>query len=194
MKKILSGAVGGCLILVIAAAQSFGGVDGFSDPRGRGADEARMPMMPLMMHQGAEMMMAGPGHIPMPLLRHLPDLGLDAKQKETVKAIEKKAFRNSIGKKVAIELAELDLMDALDKDTVDLGVVEDALKKLESLKTEMGLIHIKAVEETKAALTREQRNKLREMFAAGPHRETHMARVGDDKEGGPRERESGKSE
>jgi Spy/CpxP family protein refolding chaperone len=150
-------------------------------------NEDRMPMM----HPGEEMPMGGPG--PMPSLRHIADLGLDAKQEEAVEAIETRALKDSIRKKAEIELADLELMVNLDKDTVDLGVVEGKMKKVEALKTEMRMIHVKALEEVKTTLTPEQRKKLKEAFAKGPHRERHMARA-EKKTAGSREKEDDKSE
>lgn len=170
MKKILIGLVGSFLILSALSVQSFADTDSPAGPRGNSCHEEGMPMippfLPQMMHQGGEIM-GRPDAMPF-LWRHLAGLGLDEKQKDAVKAIESKVVKDNIRKRAEIEVAELELKEALDNDSVDLIAVEAKMKKIESLRTEMRFTHIKAVEEIKSKLSTDQKKKLRERLEAGP--------------------------
>ncbi len=68
----------------------------------------------------------------------------------------------------SFEVKELELKEALDKDSADLTAVEAKLKKMEALRAELRSLHVRAVEEIKSKLTTDQRKKLREMLEAGP--------------------------
>ncbi len=122
-----------------------------------------------MMHgmggmQGGGMMMDD-GH---PMWKHLKCLGLDDKQMAALKALRSKTMKEMIKKRAEVQTAGIELKDLLDKDPVNMKAVETAVKKNESLKTEMVLAHIKAREEMKALLTPEQRKRLKEMMESGP--------------------------
>jgi Spy/CpxP family protein refolding chaperone len=93
-------------------------------------------------------------------------LGLDDKQKESLKALRSKTEKDMVKKKADMQIAGIELNDLLDKDPVDMKAVEASAKKKGSLKTEMFLAHIKAREEMKALLTPDQRKRLKDM--AGP--------------------------
>ncbi len=99
-----------------------------------------------------------------PLWKNLHELGLDEKQKEAAKRITRKTMREVIKKRADMQIARLDLRDALDEDTVDMKAVESKLKAIESLETDIYLSHIKAIEEIKSILTPDQRKKLKEMM------------------------------
>jgi Spy/CpxP family protein refolding chaperone len=121
-----------------------------------------------MMHgmggmQGGGAMM-GEDH---PLWKHLMGLGLDDKQKESLKALRSKTEKDMVKKKADMQIAVIELNDLLDKDPVDMKAVEASAKKKGSLKTEMFLAHIKAREEMKALLTPDQRKRLKEMRGPG---------------------------
>jgi Spy/CpxP family protein refolding chaperone len=170
MKKILISLLGVLLILVAASAKSFAGADGIADFRERGCHEGGMPMMPPflppMMHHGQDMR-GGPGAMPF-LGQRLAGLDLDEKQRDSVREIESKVVKDSIRKEADIEVTELELRETLDKDSVDLTSVEVKMKKIESLRAEMHLAHIKAFEEIKSKLTPDQKKTLREILKAGP--------------------------
>jgi Spy/CpxP family protein refolding chaperone len=113
-----------------------------------------------MMHRGMDMMDGIPGMGPF-MGKRLMDLGLDEKQKEAIKDINSRMVKSTIRKRADLEIARIELRDILDKDIVDLNVVEPQLKKIESLITDIHLMHIKAAEEIKAKLTPEQRKKFK---------------------------------
>jgi Spy/CpxP family protein refolding chaperone len=99
-----------------------------------------------------------------PLWKHLMGLGLDDKQMAALKALRSRTMKEMVKKRADKQIAAIELKDLLDRDPVDMKAVEAALKKNESLKTEMALAHIKAHEEMKALLTPDQRKQLKEMM------------------------------
>ncbi|MEN6373900.1 MAG: periplasmic heavy metal sensor [Smithella sp.] len=90
-----------------------------------------------------------------------PDLNLDEKQKEAIKEIENSATKELIRKKAAEQIAEIELRDILDKDSVDLKAVEAKLKQIGTIKTESQLLIIKSVEKMKEKLNPKQRTLLK---------------------------------
>jgi Spy/CpxP family protein refolding chaperone len=99
-----------------------------------------------------------------PMWKHVMALGLDDKQKDAIIEIKHRVMKDTIRKKADKQIANIELRDLLRKDTVDMKAVEAALKKIETLKTEIRLSHIKAKEEIKSKLTPDQRKKLKEMM------------------------------
>ena len=97
----------------------------------------------------------------------LAGLGLDEKQKESVKEIRSRVEKETVRKKAEIQVARIDLRGLLSKDQVDMAAVESILKKTAALHTEIRLAHIKSMQEIKAVLTPEQRNKWKEMREMG---------------------------
>jgi Spy/CpxP family protein refolding chaperone len=115
------------------------------------------PMMPCDMEQ-----MNG-----MPWMRHLPGMhleriNLDEKQKGTFKEIENSATKELIRKGADEAIAEIELQELLEKDTVDLKAVEAKLKQIAAIKTETQLLVIKSMEKMKAKLTLKQREMLKD--------------------------------
>ncbi len=155
MKKIAAGLISGFLLLVLAAPFSFAQMGGPGPGRGCQGDG-----MPMTRHEG----MMGKGHH---LWKMLSRLGLDEKQKEAVKAIQSRTAKDTVRKQADIQLARIELRDILGKDKVDMTAVESNLKKTAALQTEIRLSHIKAMQEVKALLTPEQKQKFDEL-RAGP--------------------------
>jgi|GEM_PF-1786868 len=91
-------------------------------------------------------------------------LGLDKKQMEAVQEIHLRTMKETIKKKADIKVAKLDLFEILSKDPVDMTAAETAVKKLEGLKTEMKMMHIKAMEEVKSNLNAEQKKEFSAMM------------------------------
>jgi len=94
-------------------------------------------------------------------------LGLDEKQTEAVKAIHFRTKKEMIRDRADAEVAEIELKEILSKDPVDLKAAEATVKKIEAVKSEMRMLHIKAMEEIKANLTPEQRKKFVSMMGMG---------------------------
>ncbi|MEN6487536.1 MAG: hypothetical protein ABFD66_01430 [Smithella sp.] len=90
-----------------------------------------------------------------------PDLNLYEKQKEAIREIENSAVKELIRKKADEQIAEIELRDFLDEDTVDLKAVEAKLIQIGIIKTESRLIIIKSVEKMKEKLTPKQRALLK---------------------------------
>jgi Spy/CpxP family protein refolding chaperone len=132
-------------------------------------------MMEGMEHHGMDMMhgmggMQGCGMMmdnDHPMWKHLMGLGLDEKQKEALKALRSRTMKDMTKKMAEKQIAGIELKDLLDKDLMDMKAVEAAVKKSESLKTEMFLAHIRAHEEMKSILTPEQRKRFKEMMEPG---------------------------
>lgn len=114
-------------------------------------------------------------------------LGLDEKQKETVKAIHLKTKKEMIRKKADIDVAQVELKEMLGQDTVDLQAAEAKVKQIESLKSDMKMTHIRTREEVKKVLTPDQKKKFASMHdgcmecgegAGGPHCGMHSMKGG----------------
>ncbi len=99
------------------------------------------------------------------MMENFAALGLDEKQKETVKAIHFRLKRDVIRKKADIDVAEVELRELLGKDAVDLKEAEAKVKQIESLKADMKMMHIKTREEIKSNLTPEQKKKFAAMHS-----------------------------
>ncbi len=97
-------------------------------------------------------------------MEKLKALGLDEKQDAAVKAIHLRTKKDMIRHKADVQIAEIELKEVLSKDPVDLNAAEAAVKKIEGLKSEMRMLHIKAMEEIKTNLTPEQKKKFISMM------------------------------
>ncbi len=90
-------------------------------------------------------------------------LGLSPEQVDKLKAALRPVQKEVIQIGAAIRVAYLDLADLLSADKADLGKVEGKLKELESLRTKIAMVHIRAAEEVKKIVSREQLEKFQEM-------------------------------
>lgn len=97
------------------------------------------------------------GHSPMAMFKKL---GLDDTQKTAIRAIHMKARKEMIRKKADIKIAKIEMMEILSKDPVDMAAAETAVKKIEGLRTEMRMMHIRTMEEVKSNLNAEQKKKF----------------------------------
>ena len=113
--------------------------------------------MPMHMSSNA---MGYDGHSPMLMFKKL---GLDDKQKEAIRAIHLRTRKEAIRKEADLKLAKIELMEVLTKEPVDMAAAEAAVKKIEGLKTDMKMLHIRAMEEVKANLNDEQKKKFTAM-------------------------------
>ncbi len=165
MKRVSLSIFLGFLLMVIASHDSYaeirghGGVVGFQ--------EKDMHLTRQMRHCGMKIMEMMPG------AEHhmwgcLMELGLDDKQKTEVKGIKSRVMKEMIKKSADEYIANIELRDLLDKDTVDMKAIEAKLKQIETIKTEMHLSLIRAREEVKSKLTPEQRKKFNEMTEMEP--------------------------
>jgi len=109
--------------------------------------------------------MMGSGHN---MMDRLMDLNLDEQQRTAINDIKSKMMKDTIRKSADMRIIQVELNDLLDQDPVDMKAVESKMKQLESMRTEMRLSHLKAMEEIKAKLTPEQRTEFREMLEESP--------------------------
>ena len=155
MKKVVVGLLMGLLLIGFVSGSSYaeksGGVKGE-----KGRHEECASRMGHMRHRGMGMMRAEHR-----IWKALADLGLDEKQKEAIKDIRTIAKKDAIRKIADIRITRIELREILDKDPVDMGAVEAKLKQMESEKTDMHMSRIKMLEEIKAKLTPEQRQKFK---------------------------------
>jgi Spy/CpxP family protein refolding chaperone len=152
------------------------------DHGGGGAGPAKMEGCPMM---GGHGMMGGQGmgpgqmggqgqmggrmmEVEHHLARVLDGLNLDEQQKKATGEIRSSIKKDTIRKMADISIARLELRDLLLQDPPDMKAVETKVKQIGSLRTEMHLSHIKALEMIKAKLTPEQRKKIVERMKTGP--------------------------
>ena len=102
-----------------------------------------------------------------PHMEKFKALGLDEKQSAAVQAIHLRTKKDMIRHKADVQIAEIDLKEVLSKDPVDMSAAEAAVKKIEGLKSEMRMLHIKAMEEIKTNLTPEQKKKFISIMGVG---------------------------
>lgn len=131
----------------------------------------RMPQMrPGMMGGGMRGMARGMG-MPQPgqMVRMLQvELGLSDAQAKQLKEIFSQAAKISIKQRADLHIAELELRELVEADSVDLAQVESKLKAIEGLRTTLRLHLIKAHEHAKGVLTPEQRQKLAQLHDRPP--------------------------
>lgn len=98
--------------------------------------------------------------------KDLQELKIDKDRMEAIRETESRMIKDAIRKKAELQIASMELREILEKDPVNMQMVEAKLKQIESLKTEMHLARIKAIEDVKAKLTPGERKKLREIVEA----------------------------
>jgi len=97
-------------------------------------------------------------------LQHRQELGLTSEQVERLERLRLDATRELIRRGADLRVAELELRALRRSEPVDLTPVEQKLREIERLRTDLRLQTIRAVEGAKAQLTPDQRTKLRTLF------------------------------
>lgn len=154
MKRILGVLLLSALFLIGVPHSSYASPCGC---QGRGMHEEGAPAWGMGHHRE----MATPRHH---MWKRLRRLGLDEKQKESIRNIRSGLMKKTITKTADVRIAKIDLRDMLSKDSVDMQAVEAKVKEIESLQADLRLSRIKAMLEVKALLTPAQRKKLREGY------------------------------
>ena len=165
------------LLLIIgvigANAQSMGPGEGgmMQDCRMGGGAGMMMHDMHGRMGMMGGMMAGHMGMMPEDLMeaRHhimgmMMGLGLDEKQKGAIQKIIDTTVKEMIKKRSDLLIAKIDLEGILHQEPVDLNTAEAHMKKIEAMKTDMFMTHLKAFEEVKSMLSPEQKGKLKEMM------------------------------
>jgi Spy/CpxP family protein refolding chaperone len=155
------------LLLIIASHQLYAEPRAPIDSMGRYPRDESMQWRPLAIPHGMEradgMPEAGD-----PPWRHLTCLGLDENQKESIKEIRSRVAIAWIKKSADEHVAGIELKSLFDKEPADMRVIEAKLKQIATIKTEMHLSFIKAMEEIKSKLTPDQRKKFKQMLEMDP--------------------------
>jgi Spy/CpxP family protein refolding chaperone len=160
MKRVSSYLILSFLILFISSQLSY------AEPKGPVEtgfqEECLSLMMPPPMLCCMEQMKGIPelNHSPW---MHFQILNLDKKQKEALREIENNFTKELIRKRADEQIAEIELREILEKNTVDLNAVETKLKQIATIKTESQLIFIKSFEKIKVKLTSEQLEMLKKI-------------------------------
>jgi len=181
MKKVILTRIITLISIVVLTALTYGQTSvqaghavpvaagpGGQDHGGGGAGPAKMEGCPMM---GGHGMMGGQGmgsgmmggrmmEAEHHLARVLDGLNLDEQQKKVIGEIRSSIKKDTIRRMADLTIARLELKDLLLQDPLDMKAVEAKVKQLGSLRTEMHLSHIKALEMIKAKLTPDQRKKI----------------------------------
>lgn len=110
-----------------------------------------------MMHRRMGILWAG--HPPIWLA--FKGLGLNEQQKKIIRETRDEVLKEAIKKRADLQIARIELKEILQKDNVDMAAVEAKLKQIASIQTDIRLSRIKAMEQTKAEMTPEQRAKFK---------------------------------
>ena len=109
------------------------------------------------------------------MLRHRDKLGLSSQQVRDLEELRDGYQREIIRYEADLRIAEMDLQRFLKADPVDLEQVKVKLQDIERLKAELRLTRIRAIEQGKALLSLEQREKLQTLLG-----EARYSRLGDE--------------
>jgi Spy/CpxP family protein refolding chaperone len=110
------------------------------------------------------------------MLRHRHKLDLSLQQVQHLEDLRDGYQREAIRSDAGIRIAEVDLKRLLKADTVNLEQVQVKLQEIEHLRTEIQFGRIRAIEQGKALLSPEQREKLSALLG-----EAQYSRLGDDR-------------
>jgi Spy/CpxP family protein refolding chaperone len=94
------------------------------------------------------------------MLRNREELQLTPEQIQKLEALRSGFRKGAVKRSADLQVAELELKELLRTDPVDMAKVESQVKRIEALRGEQRLTRIKTIEEGKALLVPEQREKL----------------------------------
>lgn len=159
------------LIFTVVAAFLIGfALDSRADMRGRRGMGMEMQEMHEMGPGMCGNCMAMSGEGPMMgarMMGMIKYLGLDQKQAAAFKAIHLKMKKASIQKRADLQIAELELRELRNSDPVDLKTAEAKVRQIESLRSDLRILHLRTHEEVKGMLTPEQKIKLESFMEKG---------------------------
>ncbi len=99
------------------------------------------------------------------MLRHRDELGLSPDQVQSLERLRADFQREAIRREADLRIAEMDVATLIERDPVDLGQVEVKVREIERLRADLRLARIRTIEQGKAQLSPEQRQKLRTLLA-----------------------------
>ncbi|HEU4343029.1 MAG TPA: hypothetical protein VFU31_15860 [Candidatus Binatia bacterium] len=98
------------------------------------------------------------------MLRNRQQLDLSPQQVQDLEGLRDEYQRQAVRSEADIRVVEMDLQRLLKADPVDLEQVKAKLQEIERLKTELRLERIRAIEQGKALLNPNQREKLQALL------------------------------
>jgi len=98
------------------------------------------------------------------ILRNADRLGLSDEQKKQLDDIRVRYSKEIVKQNAELEIEEIDLEALLNKSDFNLSGVKEALKKVESAKTQIKYLRIEAFVEAKKILTSEQKSDLKKLM------------------------------
>jgi Spy/CpxP family protein refolding chaperone len=98
------------------------------------------------------------------MLRNADRLGLSDEQKRQLDDIRVRYSKEIVKQNAELEIHEIDLEALLNKSDFSLSEVKEALKKVESAKTQIKYLRIEAFVEAKKILTSEQKSSLKKLM------------------------------
>lgn len=129
------------------------------------------PMMDGMMSgqtRGSMMMAEGMMKGQVDLAQMRKGLALSDEQTERLRSGLRPFQKEAILTLASLKVAELEMSDLLGGAKVDFGKVEAKLKEIEAMRTKVRLVHLKAAEAVKGALSKEQLEKLQGAVEGSP--------------------------
>jgi len=97
------------------------------------------------------------------MLYHADELGLSDAQRKQLDDMRRKYSKDIIRLSADSEIAEIDLEALLRESDINLSQVKEALKKVESVKTQIKYLRVEAFVEARKILTSEQRSSLKKL-------------------------------
>lgn len=97
------------------------------------------------------------------MLSHRDELNLSSEQVRNLERLRSDFEREAVKSEGDLRVAELDVSEILKADSVDVKKAEAKVREIERLRADLRIARIRAIEQAKAVLTPEQRDKLRTM-------------------------------
>jgi Spy/CpxP family protein refolding chaperone len=98
------------------------------------------------------------------MLNRREELNLSSDQVKNLERLRTDFEREAVKNQADLRVAELDLSEILNADSVDVKKAEVKVREIERLRADLRLGRIRAIEQGKAVLSQEQREKLRSMM------------------------------
>ena len=98
------------------------------------------------------------------MLRNADRLGLSDEQKKQLEDLRIRYSKDIVKQKAELEIAQIDLEALLNKPDFIVSEVKEALKKVESAKTQIKYLRVEAFVEARKILTNEQKSGLKKLM------------------------------
>lgn len=99
------------------------------------------------------------------MLEHRRELDLSPAQVEALEGLRSEFQREAIRRDADLRIAEMDLAALLQADVVDIGRAEAKVREIERARADLRFARIRTIEQGRARLTPEQRERLRALLA-----------------------------